>query len=217
MAEKEGADPGTFADALADLKRQGSMLLVAGTASTAAQSACGYLLGDPSADPRRRLYVEVGTGSRIARPDPGVPSRRVRYPVAARSAVAAGSGTTSRPDRVVDGDLADLQAAVEDAVDALGGDGLGPAELRVCLDAADGLLATHGEEATFAFLHALRGLVRGVDGMGHVHLPVPYEDEAVAVLTPVFDAVIEVRQDGGEPKQRWHVRDADFTTDWLSL
>lgn len=95
-------------------------------------------------------------------------------------------------------------------------DGLDPAELRVCLDSLGPLVAQNDDRKLFRFLHAVTRDVRRVSGMGHYHLSVPHDDEAVAMLSPLFDAVVEVRT-RTDHEQRWHLQDPEFTTDWLAL
>lgn len=214
MSEETEGRAAAFADALNDLKRRGCMLLVVGTGGNLA-AVCEKLRGDDG-DERRRLYVR--TGGRSARPetDVGVPSRTIRYGTDTRSAAAtstdAGAGA---PDRVVDSELPDLQSAIDEAVAALEPDaGYDAAELRVCVDAADALLSRHADERVFQLLHALSGRMRETGGMCHVHLPVAYDDEHVALLGPLFDAIVEVRH-GTE--QRWHLSDPEMTTDWVPL
>jgi hypothetical protein len=53
--------------------------------------------------------------------------------------------------------------------------------------------------------------------MAHFWLPRELDDEAVRVLEPLFDAVVELRLDGTELQQRWHFRDVDLTSEWLVL
>ncbi|MFB6137948.1 MAG: hypothetical protein ABEJ42_06360 [Halobacteriaceae archaeon] len=219
-----------FSDALADLKRRGSMLLLAGVAHDSLAGACTRLSGEGN-ETRRRLVVSTDR----QQADAGPGTRRIHYATDARSASAAhaadagiaGHGGPSAgpaagpaaPDpgvRTVDGDLSDLIGAIRaevDEIDAATG-GLDPAQLRVCFDSADTVLAAHDREATFEFFHALSGVLVDARAMGHVHLPAPFGDEVVQVLSPLFDAVIEVRTGG---RQRWHLREPELTTDWLTF
>jgi hypothetical protein len=216
MQREQGEDDGraeTFAEALSALKRRGSSLLVVGTAgSESFGAACDRLCGDDT-DDRRRLYVR--TNGEQTPSSSTVPSRTVRYATGTRSAAAADAGESRSADVVVDGGLADLQGAVDDAVRALRPhDGYEPAELRVCLDSVDALLSCHDDERVFQFVHALAGRTREARGMCHVRLPVAMDDEHVQLLAPLFDAVIEVRPGG---QQRWHLHDPDLTTEWLPV
>jgi hypothetical protein len=202
----------TFATALEDLKQRGSMLLVVGTGGNLG-AVCDKLRGDDG--DRRRLYLR--TAGRSARPeaDVGVPSRTVQYGTDTRSASATAETGSGAPDRVVASGLPDLHAAVDEAVGALEPDaGYGPGQLRVCVDGLETLFSRHDDARVFQFCHALRGRMRETRGMCHVHLPVAFDDDHVQVLSPLFDAVVEVRY-GSE--QRWHLTDPDLTTDWLPL
>lgn len=222
MAESnaEVEDSETFANALAAMKRDGSVLLTTGAGVDTLRAACRRLLGDTATTPRRRVFVlteQVGPNHPAKTADPGDHVRTLAYRIPTRSTAAATGGVAqSLPDRTVEGDLSDLYTAIEKEVTAAerGARNLEPAQLRLCLDSLDTLLAAHGQEETFTFLHELGGLVRGADGMAHVHLPAAIDDDVVGVLTPLFDAVIEVREG---PQQRWHLREPEFTTDWLSL
>jgi hypothetical protein len=200
-----------FADALAELKERGCMLLLAGRGDAARRGACRRLLGQSVAESRRRLFVLTGgADTHPHSQEPGATT--VAYDTTVRSAAAAPAGETA--DRTVDGSLGDLHAAVAEGIDDIDRDagGLGPGQLRLCLDSADSLLAEEDSATVFRFLHGLRGVVRDADAMCHVHLPVAFDAEDVQLLTPLFDAVIETRPDG---RHRWHLREPELTTDWL--
>lgn len=215
---------------LSNLKRRGSTLLLAGPAHHGAgAAACRRLLGDgPGA--RRRLFVLTGGsvanhhGVRSLRGAERESARAVSYPTKMRGAAAADAGAADAPGepagiptRTVESGLGDLLGAVVEAIEELDdGDGFEPAELRICLDSLDALLATHDQEAVFRFLHLLSGIVRRHRAMCHVHLPTDVDSRAVTLVEPTCDAVVEVR-DGERPQQRWHVPDAELTTDWLLL
>jgi hypothetical protein len=210
-----------FTEFLAELKERGSLLLLAGPAQhTAVFRACSRLLGE-SAETRRSLFVQAGGACSHRVPQststPGESARALHYRTATRSAAASHPG--GRADvRTVDGDLDALRAEIAtefDRVDAAAG-GLDPAELRVCLDSLDALLATHDEDRVFRFLHGLSGSVRDERAMCHVHLQTGVDAEQMDVMEPLFDAVVEVR-DAGRPQQRWCVPDEGFSTGWLAL
>jgi len=215
----EVEDSETFAAALAAMKRDGSVLLTTGAGVATLRSACRRLLGDTATTPRRRLFVlteQVGPDHPSRTAGPGDHVRSLSYRTQTRSAATTANSPQTGPDRIVTGDLADLYAAIEAEVTDAERDArnLEPAQLRVCLDSLDTLVAAHGQEETFTFLHEFGALIRGAEGMAHVHLPAAMDDEVVGVLTPLFDAIIEVREG---PQQRWHLREPEFTTDWLTL
>lgn len=217
-----------FAQALSALKRRGSSVLVVGKGRDCTQlDACRRLLGDATAGPRHRLLVSTENGIDIDKRLPADEPRSgsitlVDRSIKTRSAAAATQPTTSIGSistKLVEGDgLASLGEAIGEAITAIEAQGpLAPAELRVCVDSLTPLLDEHDERDVFQFLHAFGGEVRRVNAMGHVHLPVEYETEAVGTLAPAFDAVIQLRVEDGHTEQRWHLQDDDITTDWLAL
>lgn len=220
-SEQQTTETAAFTRALAALKRRGSNLLVVGaTSADTHTAACDRLLGDGHAD-RTRVFVTTdgncgahGEATRTA--DDHV----VQYATTTRGAAAAASSTDgpSLDDAVssvtVD-DLRSLGEAVSEIVEDA--DGAAPAELRVCFDSLGPLLEEYDEQAMFRFLHALTSEVRSVRGMGHYHLPVSLDNRTVRTIRPLFDAVVEIRTQAGEPQQRWHLSEADITTGWLGL
>lgn len=220
METGQGAtETAAFTQALASLKRRGSNLLLVGAANDHAHvDACRRLLGDDGPT-RRRLFVLTD------RDHSAVPSARddvavVEYESMTRSAASAQDGAAGGlgpAERVVT--LDGLGDAARSAIESFDRDagGLSPAELRLCFDSLRPLLEEHSEQRVFRFLHALTGDVRDVSGMAHFHLPVAYDDPTVRTIAPLFDAVVEVRAAGGEPQQRWHLREEDISTEWLPL
>jgi hypothetical protein len=147
----------------------------------------------------------------------------------------SGPGTTHRPDgsgsgetaadgrdplaTVVDGSITELGMEVAKVIEQFDGiaSELDPAELRVAFDCLPVLLTQYRRETVFRFVHVLTNNVRAVGGMGHFWLPQERSAEVVRVLEPLFDATVELRLDGSQPKQRWHFRDADLSSEWLAL
>lgn len=203
----------TFAQALGDLKREGSNILVVGGASTAAHgAACDRLLGESnrSRDGRYRVIVTTSDddGDRHGHATEGVTSRTVAYDPA-----HAGND----PDRV--DPLSALGADVIETVDRFEAeaDGLDPSELRVCVDSLVPLLQEWSSETVFRVVHVLTSRVRRVNGMAHYHLPLRRDHDAVRLFEPLFDATVELRTRDGRHEQRWHLRDRASPTDWLSI
>lgn len=226
----DAAEAAAFTRALAALKRRGSNLLLVGAAGEPQLAACSHLLGD-AVEPRRRLFVFTDAGDGIGSRLPESARRRDAVTVIRRRSLTRGAteanGTTTEadgampvPERTVEDDrLAALGDAIVDAIvefDEVTA-GLAPAELRVCVDSLRPLLSDHSEETLFRFLHVLTGEIRRVNGMGHFHLPIERDERPVRLLSPLFDAVVEVEGSDGGMKQRWHLRDGDLTTDWLDL
>lgn len=207
----------TFAEELATLKQEGSMLLTTGAGEGPLRAACRRLTGDDISNPRKRLFVLTGTvAGDHPSAGPSEKGRTIRYRTSTRSVASASAGTTAPIARTVTGGLDDLYTAVSEEVAHVGSTagGFDPAELRICIDSLDDLMAEHGREEAFGFLHKVGELVRRESAMCHIHLPAKMDDEVTGLVGPLFDAVIEVRPG---PQQRWHLRDPDLTTDWLSL
>lgn len=207
----------TFAEALARLKQEGSMLLTTGAGEGPLRAACRRLTGDDVTNPRKRLFVLTGhVDTDHAAAGPSKSGRIVRYDTSTRSVAAESASETGPAIETTTEGLDELYTVVSEEVAQVGDAkrGFDPAELRICVDSLDDLMAEHGREEAFGFLHELGELVRRESAMCHVHLPAAMDDQVTGLVGPLFDAVIEVRSG---PQQRWHLRDPDLTTDWLSL
>lgn len=217
------SETATFTQALAQLKRNGSNILLVGAAGDAQHGACDRLLGDEGESPRERLFVFTGDADGVDDRIPQTDTTVIEYESKTRSAATAAtpsSGVSPDPARYrnVEGLPAlgrEMHTAITEATRRPGG--LEPAQLRVCVDSLRPLLEERDEESVFRFLHGVTREIKQARGMGHFHLPVSYDDSTVRTLIPLFDAVIEVRTRGDAPEQRWHLREAGLVTDWLPL
>lgn len=237
----------TFTHALDTLKQEGSNILLVGSgATTAHKAACERLLGE-SDEPRYRLFVvteqsqnshgvdqvcshghdhesERGTTRVIVRSADGHDHSDGDEDGHARE-LGKGNDHASEygpavTESVVGTELLSvLGTEVIDTVSAFDEDagGLEPSELRVCVDSLAPLLVDHRSENVFRLLHVMTSWVRQVNGMGHFHLPVATDHDAVNLLEPLFDAIVEVRTQDASSEQRWHLRDQRTTSDWISL
>ncbi len=212
-------DEELFPQALAGLKRRGSSLLVVGGAAGDGQlAACGRLLGSTAAD-RERLLVCTGEGDHLDERVEAVEARSVHVLDAGNctrsTATRTGAPVPPSTADVPDGDLDALRAATVAEIESRGD--LESGRLRVCVDTLAPLLEAHGRADVTGFLQSVTSEVGDASGIGHVHLPVDRDDAVVQTLAPLFDAVLEVRTEGGEHSHRWHLRDPELTTDWLAL
>jgi len=215
----------TFAQALESLKREGSTILVVGAGvSDAHEAICHRLLGAEASDQRHRLVVSApdatyrGEGCVCERPDQSTRLIEHDHPVTAPSPGPEGNDHDQTPrggDHPVGSFGADIVEAVRDLEESAGG--LEPSELRVCVDSIVALLSEYETEAVFKLVHLTSTSVKQVRGMAHYHLPLERDHEAVHLLEPLFDAVVEVRIREGHPQQRWHLRDQQTTSEWLEL
>lgn len=220
----------SFAHALATLKEQGSALLVAGSVPEETfATASATMLGDPSADPpRRRLVVTPKPNRESAirrlRETGALSSEYARLVTRGESARRTATADTSLDQvtprtHVIDGSIQELGTTVAEVIEEfdLFAGGLEPAEFRMAFDCLPTLLATHGRETTFRFLHVMVAQARAVSGLVHFRLPRDLDSEVVRLFQPLFDATVELRIDGEGLDQRWHFRDRDLTSDWLPL
>ncbi|WP_423745041.1 hypothetical protein V5735_03155 (plasmid) [Haladaptatus sp. SPP-AMP-3] len=215
-----------FTRELAELKRRGSGLLVVG-AEPPMQRACERFLGDATATPRRRVFVR--TDGNFVRPDGEChhthagthEDAKVIKQAADTRSTAAASNVSNRANTTVlrTQNLAPLGIEISGAIDEFEREcgPLAPGELRVCFDSLTPIIEEHDRESVFRFLHVLIGRIKTVNGMGHFHLPAEMDSTIVRTLLPVFDAAVEIRMNGGNAEQRWHLVERDVTTEWLSL
>lgn len=69
--------------------------------------------------------------------------------------------------------------------------------LVVCFDSVTSLLQYADLQRTFRFLHVVTGRVKSVGGVGHYHVdPQAHTAQDLATLKGLFDAVVEVDDDG---------------------
>lgn len=227
-----------FGRALDELKSSGSGFLVTGAVPPDVhEAACRYFLGADSPAPRGQVVLTGSSDQLHQAPNgPGDRRRVVELSTAYRSAEAdtAGNGTVSTPgpqsvstpvvggggtDGVVTANgLRELGLEAMDAIEAVSPlDGFDAGELRLCFDAFDATAERVEEEALFQFLHLLLSRVRGLDGLVHVHYRGEQSDPVLGVFEPLFDGVVELRTTDHGPEQRWHLSDADLSSEWLAL
>lgn len=223
----------TFAHALGTLKQKGSNILLVGSGASGAHGAtCLRLLGDTNDHERSRYRLFVLTEQQCCSHEHG----KTRGDVYGRDEKADENETTRIITRSVTGQkrteersptesvvgtelLSPLGSEIIETVNDFDevANGLEPSELRVCVDSLVPLLTEHNSENVFRLLHVLTLRIRQANGMGHFHLPVDADHDAVNLLEPLFDAVVEVRTHDGVPEQRWHLRDQRTTSDWIQL
>ena len=212
-----GVESARFARTLDTLKREGSNVLIVGAnACDAHDAVCRRLCGPGGSSAeggRYHLFVTDHTGGSDGRTSPtdadgsGETVERIAY---------AESGAES-----TEGDRPSLETLGSDIIDTIAdldaaADGLDPSELRVCMGSLVTLFQDHDAERVFRLLHITTSGVEHVNGMGHYHLALDRDHEAVSLLEPLFDAVVELRSDEDGHEQRWHLRDQG-TTDWIPI
>ena len=218
MARERGgaaAEQTDFAQTLATLKRNGSNVLLVGTETVDAHAElCHRLMGDSDDESRYRLVVtgDHDSLSGVAREPDDRTVRTIDYSTLELEATADAESSGRTP-------LGTLAIRVIEAVDEFedAADGLESSQLRVCVDSLVRLLEEHTAEKVFRLLHMTTSRVVHVQGMGHYHLPLERDHEAVRLFEPLFDAVVEIRTREDAYEQRWELRDREQPTDWIPL
>jgi hypothetical protein len=220
-----------FARMLDELKRRGSSLLILGSPDpTLRRTISRRLLGDGSAETRRRLFVHAGDP--VATPDVAAgPANDGTARVVARSTETRASAASSPsptagspsgiPRRTVDGGrLGTLASVVGEEIHALERRAVGfsPGELRLCVDSLDPMLADRSASELRRFAEATGNRVRAASGMAHSHLSVDRSSAVVGEIAPAFDGLIELRSGvDGSPEHRWTFTDRDVESGWITL
>ncbi|WP_049923426.1 DUF7504 family protein [Halopiger djelfimassiliensis] len=215
-----GAESAAFAQTLGTLKRQGSNILLVGTSTSGAHEAvCHRLRGEvesgaePGTDTRYRLFVTDTVDGCSIRENETETSRTIEY---ADMDLAPESNAPRADNRTP---LSTLGIEIIETIDAFDedADGLEAAELRVCIDSLVRLLHEYDTERVFRLLHMTTSRVEHARGMGHYHLPLERDHDAVNLLEPMFDAIVELRARGEEYEQQWYLCDRDTTTEWIPI
>ena len=223
MADNHGGpvlEQAGFAQTLAMLKQEGSNVLLVGAETADAHGElCHRLLGDSADESRYRLFVTDGGAyrSNADHERPGTdhePDGPAVQTIDYTDLEITASGSDELSDRTP---LGTLGIEIIETIDEFEEDagGLEPAQLRMCVDSLTPLLEEHSAEKVFRLLHMVTSRVAHGQGMGHYHLPLGRDHDAVRLFEPLFDAVVEIRVRDGRFEQRWQLRDRETTTDWL--
>lgn len=241
----DGSGSGEFSERLSELQREGGNLLVVGAVPDEVHAAaCRHLLGEGD-ERRRRILVLADrdrnhvdellapghdrSPEQLRIVDCGIESRSVDGTAAdsgdsgGRAVDADHRGDGGIPSRSITtiegGSLPEIGSTVTEAIDGFeaiaGSEGLEPTELRVCIDSLSPLITVNGQSAVFRFLHLLTERIRRAGGLGIFHLPARRDAESAAMLSSLFEAVVELRVEAGRPEQRW-----DFDgvrSEWVPL
>lgn len=215
-----------FSDELSRLKRRGASVLVVGSVRPEQRrDACQRLLGCGADRVRRRVLVSTTDGphhaSHLVTDASSETLSVITYDAQARSAAAAGTSASLSIEPVTTEaeDLADLGIAISSAIESFENDAdeLDPSEVRVGIDSLLPLLEEYGQQRIFKFLHLINGRTRDINGMSHYHLPVERDARVVPTLSPLFDIVVELREQNDDYQERWTIDDGSHTTGWLSV
>jgi hypothetical protein len=206
-----GDDAPTLGAVLAELKRTGCTIMLAGKSRVAREAMSQRLFGAPDAD-RHRVLV---TPNEEYPTDPWLPNGIDRDAVETVS--------VDSPDRSVavttDPDGSTLDRAHDRLVSAIEASpyDFDPGVLRVGMHTATALTDTYDRETTRAFFETAFETVREHRGMAHVHLGIDPDAKLFGMLKPLVDATVEVRfPEDSQPQQRWYLPEYGYTN-WVLI
>lgn len=219
MAE---GDVGTFSRRLADLKEEGSLVLVVGNDARSRSSVSRHLLGHRG-EKRIPIFVLLGRGrsvieDRLREADPVDENQIIEYGFHRSASISSQepSAPTDRRLESLDNLLDEIVVAVETVANQHD-DPLAPGELRICVDSMTLIIDGFEREAVEEYLADFRNVVTTHAGMAHLLLPLTTVPERYDWLESKFDAVIETRTVDGVPHERWRIADAGQITEWFPV
>jgi hypothetical protein len=96
-------------------------------------------------------------------------------------------------------DLTGVGIELSELLSGMAGAAADDEHIAVCFNSVTSLLQYADLQRAFRFLHVVTGRVKTVGGVGHFHLdPDAHDDQALATLKGLFDAVVEQTDDGWE-------------------
>ncbi|ELZ00319.1 hypothetical protein C481_11754 [Natrialba asiatica DSM 12278] len=226
----------TFAQTLDALKREGSSVLVVGSGRQRAHEAvCRRLAGvhresdsetpetvDSHGVQYRLRVTDNADATTSADSWQDCTNQPVRTRTISAASVDRSRSSHTYPPESPPGEkplIGTLGLEIIDAIDEFDRETADckPAGLRLCLDSLVTLLDEHDTDEVFRLLHLVTTTTTHVRGVGHVHLPLDSDHDAVALLEPLFDAIVELRRRDGIDEQRWTLRDRGLVTEWVPV
>jgi len=210
-----GDDAPSLGAVLAELKREGCAVLIAGGSRMAREAMSQRLFGAPDRERHRVLLTPNGDYP----VDPWLPRGVCRSRLKTVSVRESERSVTAARPASPDPRATDLDAAL-DELDAAIADSpyrFDPGVLRIGVHTADALTEAYGREQALSFLADVFERVRNRRGMGHLHLTQPAEHPLVDEIEPLVDALVEVRfPDTHQPEQRWYIPRYGYTN-WVQI
>ncbi len=221
-----GGESKQLVEVLSELKQIGSNILITGeVAPNVSFHATQELLGSTNKC-RERLLVSTDL---TIEPDHYlrqgyVPAPRVidfgTDQLRGASAAENPSLSTPTPKPLIDSRLRPLQTRICEEIADLDeeyGD-LESSQLRMSLLTLRPIVERFDYYDAARFIRIIGGLVKGVEGMAHYHLPIDDDDPLVEEFKHLFDARVELRRQGDIPtEQRWHIPQINYSTEWVRL
>lgn len=187
------------AETLSAVKQQGGSVLVVGPSEASHTDICRrFLEGDGE---EIAVRTERSTSSQTA------VDRVIERVLPTRSASASRSPSQSPAGVDIESVSDSLRTEMLDAAAEA-------SSLQVCFDSLRPFVDVGADRLLGDSLDAIRSTARETNAVVHFHLPAMREAVPEALFDAV-DAVVEVRRQGDDTYQRWHLREEERTTDWV--
>jgi hypothetical protein len=204
MAERVEPSDGSLPD-YPDIGDASNVLLLAPSLGEQGTDACTHLLAQSPPEQTNVLSVAYTETPEefVDRWLDGTGAPPTRGGVVAVGESEADPGDPNWTARAVE-NPADLTGVGIELSELLSGmnNAAGDETITLCFNNLTTLLQYADLQRTFRFLHVVTGRVKTVGGVGHYHIdPDAHDQQTLATLTGLFDAVLEAEEDGS-----WSVR-----------
>jgi len=205
MAERVEPSDGSLSD-YPDIGDASNVLVLAPSLGERGTDACTHLLTRTSPERTNVLSVAYTETPRefVDRWLDGTGAPPARGGVVAVGESEANLGDSNRTARAVENpaDLTGVGIELSELLSGMNNAAGDDEAITVCFNDLTTLLQYADLQRTFRFLHVVTGRVKTVGGVGHYHIdPDAHDQQTLATLTGLFDAVLEAEEDGS-----WSVR-----------
>ena len=206
MSERAGTADGTAPD-LSALSGVSNVLLLAPSLGGHSDEVCFDLLAERPPSETNVLVVSYTQtpGELIEDWDTHVGVPPVRGGVVSVGQGEAGSDEASWAVKPVENpsDLTGVGIELSELLSGMASAADENEHIAVCFNSITSLLQYADLQRGFRFLHVVTGRVKTVGGVGHFHIdPDAHDAQTLATLKGLFDAVVEVNDDGSWDVQR---------------
>jgi len=206
MSERAGAADGSTPD-LSDLSDVSNVLLLAPSLRSRSRGVCFDLLaGTPPAETNVLVVSYTQTpGEFVDDWTDHVGTPPVRGGVVSVAQGEAGAEDSSWVVESVENpsDLTGVGIELSEFLSGIASAAGEGEHIAVCFNSVTSLLQYADLQRAFRFLHVVTGRIKTVGGVGHFHLdPDAHDAQTLATLKGLFDAVVEVNDDGSWEVQR---------------
>ncbi len=206
MSERAGSAGGSMPD-LSDLSDVSNVLLLAPSLGSHGRAVCFDLLTEtPPAETNVLVISYTQTpGEFVDDWTDHVGTPPIRGGVVSVGQGEAGAEDSSWAVKSVENpsDLTGVGIELSEFLSGIASTAEEREHIAVCFNSVTSLLQYADLQRVFRFLHVVTGRIKTVGGVGHFHLdPDAHDEQTLATLKGLFDAVVEVDENGGWEIQR---------------